>query len=101
MTDQIVPPDGHIDETNIETRGKSFALEFNPDEYRHHFEDTSLSDTEIDEFMATLWQIMVGFVDLGFGIEATQQALANTLIEDLNEKGEKTECSSDHKSAKR
>ncbi|HAT86678.1 MAG TPA: hypothetical protein DCS30_12485 [Rhizobiales bacterium] len=88
MTNQILPPDGHIDKTNLQEQGYPFALEFNPDDYRHHLNESGLSQAEADEFLATLWNIMVSFVDLGFGIEATQQVIAENILNDLNKKGE-------------
>lgn len=44
--------------------------------YAHALEDSDLTDDEKREFIDTLWYIIRQFVDLGFGIESTQQAIA-------------------------
>ena len=42
--------------------------------YEHFLKDTDLSETQKREFLQALWQIIVGFVDLGFGVHPAQQA---------------------------
>lgn len=44
--------------------------------YAHALEGSTLTDDEKREFIGTLWYIVCAFVDLGFGIESTQQAIA-------------------------
>jgi len=44
--------------------------------YAHALEDSDLTDDEKREFIDALWYIVCQFVDLGFGIESTQQAMA-------------------------
>ena len=41
--------------------------------YAHFLEDTDLSEIQKREFLQALWQIIVGFVDLGFGVHPAQQ----------------------------
>ena len=46
-----------------------------------------LADSDLKhEFMKVLWSIIVGFVDLGFGIHPVQQALASASSEAASEK---------------
>lgn len=42
-----------------------------------HFIDDDVSEEQKQEFIVTLWQIVGQFTDMGFGIEATQRALAS------------------------
>lgn len=44
------------------------------EEFAHHLEDSDLSDEQKREFIETLYEIMLSFVDLGFGIHPVQQA---------------------------
>ena len=44
--------------------------------YFSELEKSDLTDDEKREFIGTLWYIVCAFVDLGFGIESTQQAIA-------------------------
>lgn len=47
--------------------------------YEQHLADSGMTDDQKREFLEALWIIIVGFVDLGFGIHPVQQALqANT-----------------------
>jgi hypothetical protein len=42
--------------------------------YAEYLEKSDLDDDQKREFIETLWSIVVSFVDLGFGIDPTQQA---------------------------
>lgn len=44
------------------------------EKYAHFLEDAELSEAQKREFLQTLWNIIVGFVDLGFGVHPAQQA---------------------------
>ena len=44
------------------------------DKYAHFLEDAALSEDQKREFLQTLWNIIVGFIDLGFGVHPAQQA---------------------------
>jgi len=44
--------------------------------YAEALEGSDLSEDEKREFINILWYIVCQFVDLGFGIESTQQAIA-------------------------
>lgn len=43
--------------------------------YEDFFENSDLTDQQKREFLEALWSIIVGFVDLGFGIHPVQLAL--------------------------
>lgn len=45
------------------------------DQFLPHIQDYDLSDQQKHEFLAEMWKIIEVFVDLGFGIEATQNVL--------------------------
>lgn len=66
-----MPPDGNNIPEKI-----PLTLSFDWELYAHLLEDSDLTDDEKREFIGTLWYIVCAFVDLGFGIESTQQAIA-------------------------
>ena len=47
-------------------------LEFDWQEFTDFFEGSDLSEAEQQEFLETLWSIIVHFVDLGFGLNPIQ-----------------------------
>lgn len=51
------------------------ALRFDIEEYRKYLQDNELTEAQQDELLLSMWQIMVAFVDLGFGIHPVQQAM--------------------------
>ena len=51
------------------------ALTLDIDTYQALLDDPELSEDQKREFIETIWSIVVQFVDMGFGIEATQLAL--------------------------
>lgn len=68
---QITDPEGPG-----ETAGGQFpALHFDPAEYQRFVEDSDLTPAQQRELLEALWVIIVGFVDLGFGIHPVQQVL--------------------------
>jgi len=52
--------------------------------YASMLEDMEASEEEKRELIAILWNIVVAFVDLGFGISATQQACGETGLDRLD-----------------
>ena len=50
------------------------ALTIDFELYAHHLENSDLTEDQKQEFLATLWSIVVTFVDLGFGIHPVQLA---------------------------
>ncbi len=45
------------------------------DRYLPYIEDIEMSDKQKQELLASLWTVMQVFVDLGFGVDATQNAI--------------------------
>ena len=43
--------------------------------YERYLADSGLTDDQKREFLEALWTIIVGFVDLGFGIHPVQQVM--------------------------
>jgi len=62
-------PDSTIDDDKDTLPG----LTIDWDLYREYLKDCDLTDDQKREFIETLWNIMVAFVDLGFGIHPVQQ----------------------------
>lgn len=60
------------------------ALTFDSQEYREFVADSDLSESQQQELLAALWEIIVGFVDLGFNLHPIQHAIkdAKTLEPD-------------------
>lgn len=56
--------------------GVTFApLRFDAAEFMQFVEDENLTPEQADELLRTTWEIMVGFVDIAFGISSTQQVV--------------------------
>lgn len=51
------------------------ALSFDAQEYCHFLADCDWTDEQKREFIETLWQIIVSFVDLGFDLHPIQQVM--------------------------
>lgn len=51
------------------------ALHFDVELYRHYFEDSGLTELQQREMLEALWILVVGFVDMGFGIHPVQHVL--------------------------
>lgn len=45
--------------------------------YEKHLDECDLTDEQKQEFLDTLWSVIVGFVDLGFGVHPLQQGAPN------------------------
>lgn len=52
--------------------------------YESHLKDSDLSEAEKQAFLESLWDIIVGFVDLGFGVHPLQQAAPDGCEQDLD-----------------
>jgi len=61
--------------TEESSSGGFKPLTFNPDEFAQFVVDQNLSDEQATALLATIWEIMVAFVDLGFGVSTTQSAV--------------------------
>jgi hypothetical protein len=50
------------------------SIQFDAEEFWHFVENYDLSDDQKREYLETVWSIIIGFVDLGFGIHPIQAA---------------------------
>ncbi|MBO4168855.1 hypothetical protein [Cereibacter azotoformans] len=41
--------------------------------YQHLLDESGMSDTQKEEFLISLWGIMVAFVDFGFSVQACEE----------------------------
>ena len=48
--------------------------------YQHYLDDADMSEDQKREFLETLWTIIVGFVDLGFGVHPLHAKQDTALI---------------------
>ncbi len=51
------------------------ALQLDVEYYQAFLDDEDITDEQKKELIETIWNIVVTFVDLGFGIEPVQQAI--------------------------
>jgi hypothetical protein len=58
----------------LETCSTSRTIPFDVSRYLHFIDDPSLSEDQKRQMAEALWVIVIGFVDLGFGIHPAQQA---------------------------
>lgn len=49
------------------------SLEFDAAEYLPHMEEFDLTEEQATELLATIWEIMKAFVDLGLGVDSIHQ----------------------------
>jgi hypothetical protein len=57
-----------------ETKPDRPILKIDYELYESHLKNSDLSEIEKQAFLESLWSIIVGFVDLGFGVHPLQQA---------------------------
>lgn len=50
------------------------SLEVDFEKYAHFLEDSDLTEDQKRELLQAIWTIIIGFVDLGFGVHPVQQA---------------------------
>jgi len=68
-----------IDELSREGLSVEFDTSANPilsvdvERYQKYLDDTDLSEAEKAEFLQSLWQVIVSFVELGFGVHPLQE----------------------------
>lgn len=73
---KVKPPgsNGSI-ETSVELAQPQWkALTLDAEYYQAFLDDAAISEDRKREMVETLWQIIVAFVDLGFGVHPAQQA---------------------------
>lgn len=63
---------------------KSPALTIDYELYEQYLDDSDLSEAQKREFLETLWNIIVSFVDLGFGVHPLQQAASDKCEQNQN-----------------
>lgn len=56
-----------FDDSNI--NNNPYRLHFDPQDYVRYLNGMDLTDTDAEALLATLWDIMVQFVDLGFEVD--------------------------------
>lgn len=59
----------------VSAAGILAPLAFDADEYLSHTADLDLDEAQARELLAALWTIMVGFVDMGFGLSPITQVI--------------------------
>lgn len=74
MNDHAEPPKPNIDVAVAHTKPPG-TLSFDPELFIHHLESWEGSDEEKAEYLELVWQIVVQFVDLGFGIHPLSAAM--------------------------
>jgi hypothetical protein len=60
---------------------------FDVSRYEHFLEDQGLSAEQKRAMLEALWSIIVGFVDLGFGVHPVQQACGQNRDEESEHSG--------------
>ncbi len=64
----------------IDDTPKAGPLALDHAKYSEFFKDSGLSEAQAKELIDALWVVVVGFVDLGFGMNPFQQAMDNSPI---------------------
>lgn len=65
--------DETIDDSPVDPQGTRPALTLDIALYESYLQDSDITEDQRHEFLKALWSIVVGFVDLGFGIHPLQQ----------------------------
>jgi len=66
---------------NAEAHPRPAALRFDLDAYAHYLEGCDLSDRQQRELLTAIWNVVVGIVDMGFGIPALEQLCVRETLE--------------------
>jgi len=61
------------EDTTSTKNPKPTAIRFDWRDWEQYLADSDLPDDKKREFIETLWTIVMGFVDLGFGLNPTQE----------------------------
>ena len=65
------------DQTDITTttiNGKALTLDVDLMQFAHHLDESDLDEEQKQAFLGILWNLVVAFVDLGYGVNSTQLA---------------------------
>lgn len=65
------------DRTILKQIGSSPSVTVDYDRYAHMLEDADLTETQKQEFLQALWNIVVAIIDLGFRVDPVCQAQEN------------------------
>lgn len=68
------PPTHTFEREDITPAAETFAIQFDAAEFVHFLEDADLSSAQKIEYVRMIWDIVLQFVDLGFGLHPIQQA---------------------------
>lgn len=68
------PPTHTFEREDITPAAETFAIQFDAAEFVHFLEDADLSSDQKIEYVRMIWDIVLQFVDLGFGLHPIQQA---------------------------
>ena len=68
-----------------EKRGHTPTLLVDYAKYEKMLEESDLSENQKQEFLETLWSVVVSFVDLGFGVHPLQQCQEDNEGEDCEQ----------------
>ena len=60
--------------TVTETKPAPAVITVDYEKYAHFLEDADLAEEQKREFLQAVWEVIVGFVSLGFGVHPVQQA---------------------------
>ncbi|WP_370335306.1 hypothetical protein [Parvularcula marina] len=60
--------------TDTKPQANRSEITFDFERYAEHLADLDLTDDQAREMLAIMWDIMVQFVDLGFGVHPVQQS---------------------------
>jgi len=78
----------------LEGLSESFDLSAKPiitvdvEKYQSYLDDTAMTDAEKKEFLQALWQVIVGFVELGFGVHPLQEVCGKLTDTDTQPAGD-------------
>jgi len=64
--------DFHQNETLTPQAPQFTHISFDPKRFEKHLDDPSMSDQQKEEFLLVIYQIALGFIDLGLGIHPIQ-----------------------------
>ena len=67
-------------------------VEFDPDEFLHFIQSEGLTEDQSRELLIDIWQILVGFAQLGFGHSPIQQVLDKSPATTTPESGAVVKC---------
>ncbi len=70
MTDEKLNNQASLDPQSVAAPYKALTIDYAL--YEHHLENSDLTEDQKREFLDTLWNIIVNFVDLGFGVHPLQ-----------------------------